>query len=152
MKDWFEDVEKQTLETLPDFMKRIFEDLEHDRENPEQAVAACALAAYYASASKAELSVSQRAFVKWDILRKGWNVGEKTGAKIIDYDVMIYPECEWIFNPVIPQRTFAKVQRLAEEKLKSENLEDIPEYVVNHWRKIAGGKVPFNWKVDKEDD
>lgn len=150
--EWFKEAKDQTLETLTDFNKRTLGSCEMDYGSAVHAVAACALAAYYTACKEMGLTGAQHSFAKWDILREGWGLGEKTGARIINYDLMIYPQDEWLFAPVIPIRTFAKVQELAKEKLETKNLEDIPEYVVNHWQKIARGEVPFNWTIDKEDD
>lgn len=155
-KDWFGEAKGQTLETLPAFINHIMGDYEHDYGTVCHAVAACALAAAYAANNSENGGITgfQASFVMWDFIRQWEKPNNKTALRLVDYDEMLYPQYAFKFERTISPDVWALLQNEAVKKLgAAANLADGHEVhgaVVDHWKSIAGGKVPFGYTI-KED-
>lgn len=155
-KDWFGEAKWQTLETLPAFINHIMGDYEHDYGTVCHAVAACALAAAYAADNSENGGITgfQASFVMWDFIRQWAKPNNKTALRLVDYDDMLYPQYADRFEKTIPRSIWVDLQNEAVKKLgAAANLADGHEVhgaVVDHWKSIAGGKVPFGYTI-KED-
>lgn len=145
-KAWFEEARKMTEEELPNFYNRIIHGYEHDYGTACHAVAAVALASAWAACGDKEIGLSgfQAGFVMWDFIRNWIKTGNECGLRLIDYDDMLYPQYSDKFEKVISADTWAAIQKKAQEKL--ENDAACPE-VMEHWRKIVKGIVPFGYRV-----
>lgn len=145
-KEWFKEAGKMTIEKLPDFYKKIIKEYEHDYGTACHAVAAIALGAAWAACGDEDIGLSgfQAGFVMWDFIRNWIKTGNKCGLRLIDYDDMLYPQYNDKFEKVISADTWAAIQKKAQEKL--ENGAACPE-VMDHWRKITEGIVPFGYRV-----
>lgn len=148
-KDWFAEANKQTLETLPDFMKHIMNDYVHDYGTVCHAVAACAIAAAWAAnkmdGARGGITGFQAGFVMWDFIRQLNYSSNKCGMRIIDYDKMLYPQYEDMFQKTISSDTWNSLIKQAEENLK--NRQNAHPAVVAHWESIKNGHVPFGYEV-----
>lgn len=151
-KEWFEQAEKQTLETLPQFISHIMNDYIHDYGTVCHAISACAIAAAWAASNEpgscGGITGFQAGFVMWDFIKQWLKTDNKCGLRLIDYDSMLYPQYGYKFEKTITPETW---ERLKLQAIK--NLEDI-EYahqdVIAHWQSIADGNIPFGYIV-KED-
>lgn len=149
-KEWFEQARKQTVETLPKFIRHIMCDYKHDYGTVCHAVAACALAGMWAADNTEQGGITgfQSGFVMWDIVKQMCYTGNKCGLKITNYDDFLYPQYEEKFDRKISKRIWESLQKEAEYQLK-ERAKAHPT-VKQHWQSIVDGHVPFGFKVEDE--
>lgn len=152
--EWFKEAKEQTIDTLPTFINHIMNDYVHDYGTICHAVSACALAAAYAANSHEQGCITgfQAGFVMWDFVKQWMYEGNKCGMKIIDYDNMLYPQYGDKFDKFITKNTFKKIQKEAQIRLDESTKEDdryelAHPRVVNHWRSIIDGNIPFGYKL-----
>ena len=95
----------------------------------------------------------QAGFIGWEMVRDFLITDNKTGMRIIDYDKMLYPQHKEDFKKTISKHIWGNLQAQAKIYLKEieEKKEHAHPKVIKHWKKIAKGKVPFGFKVSKED-
>lgn len=151
-KEWFAEAMKQTPETLMGFINHVMNDYNHDYGTVCHAVAACAIAAAWA-ANKAPgacggITGFQAGFVMWDFIRQWEFSSNKCGLKIVDYDNMLYPQYAPKFAKTISKDTWVLLQKEAAERLK--DCEYCRSDVINHWKGIVAGNVPFGYTVVDE--
>lgn len=148
--EWFEEAKEQTIDTLPAFINHIMNDYSHDYGMICHAVSACALAAAHAANSHEQACITgfQAGFVMWDFIKQWAHEENKCGMKLIDYDRMLYPQYESVFDKFITKKTFKKLQEEAKKKLVQSVDDDyIPNEVIEHWKSIIKGDVPFGYKL-----
>ena len=151
-KEWFADAEKQTLESLPDFINHVMNDYVHDYGTVVHAVAACAIAAAWA-ANKADgarggITGFQAGFVMWDFVLQWQFKNNKSGLRILDFDKLLYPQYSERFEKVIDPKKWEKLQEMARTNLEEKGACD---EVREHWTSIVNGKVPFGFQVKEVD-
>lgn len=145
-KEWFAEAKNQTPETLMRFINHVLNDYIHDYGTIVHAVSACAIAAAWAADEKAGLTGFQAGFVMWDFIRQWSYPSNRCGLKIVNYDNLLYPQYKDKFEKTIPKNTWERVQDVASKEL--EGLEGIEsDWVVDHWKSIVNGEVPFGYKV-----
>ena len=145
-KEWFAAAERQTLESLPDFIDHVMNDYVHDYGTIVHAVSACAIAAAWAanSCESGGITGFQAGFVMLDFIRQ-WNYrSNKLGLRILDFDKLLYPQYGYRFEKVIDSEQWKKLQEMAREKLEEDAACD---EVIKHWISIVNGKVPFGFQV-----
>ena len=147
-KEWFADAEKQTLESLPDFINHVMNDYIHDYGTVVHAVAACAIAAAWAAneadGARGGITGFQAGFVMWDFVRQWQFKNNKSGLRILDFDKLLYPQYSERFEKVIDPEQWEKLQEMARIKLEERGACD---EVREHWASIVDGKVPFGFRV-----
>lgn len=150
-KEWFEEAKKQTLETLPRFIDHIMNDYQHDYGTVCHAVSACALAAAWAadSAPSGGITGFQAGFVMWDFIKQWQYTGNKCGLRLFDFDKMLYPQYNDYFAKTIEKRHWEMIQEEAKKKLEEFDV-PVSDAVLEHWKSIANGEVPFGYTI--EDD
>ena len=153
-KKWFEDAKNQTLETLPAFMNNILNGYVHDYGTICHAISACALAAAYAANNSDQGGITgfQASFVLWDFIRQWSYSSNRCGLRILDYDAMLYPGYADHYDKVISEEIWESLQEEAKKKLEQakKNKEFASPNVVEHWRSIVDGKVPFGFRVGQD--
>lgn len=147
-KEWFKQAHEQTLETLPDFMEHVLNDYFHDYGTICHAISACALAAVHAADSSPNGGITgfQAGFVMWDIIKQMNYVDNKCGLKITNYDYMLYPQYADRFEKTIDNHTWKVLQETAKKKIEQDS-EIASQRVIEHWKSIAGGNVPFGYQI-----
>lgn len=93
----------------------------------------------------------QSGFVMWEFLRQ-WQpsmIG-KSRTRIVNYDDMLYPQYEHKFAPTITAGCWAELQKLAQAKLDDLTDDLIASTVVDHWKSIVAGRVPFGYIIKGE--
>lgn len=134
-----------TLEELKNYVKDIEKNYNYDYEVAPRAIAQGALAVAWYLEQEMGITGFQASFVMWDFII-GWQFRyNKCGLKQIDYDEMLYPQYEDKFEKVISENTWKKLQEQADVNLKK-NPSAHPE-VIEHWKNIVAGNVPFGYKV-----
>lgn len=154
-KEWFEQAKKQTLETLPEFVRHVMNDYGHDYGTVCHAISACALAAAWAADREESGGITgfQAGFVMWDFVRQWSYPSNKTGLRILNYDEMLYPQYDYKFEKTLSPEIWEDIQKAAKEELETdETVRGYPVHpaVIAHWQSIAAGVLPFGFVV-KED-
>lgn len=91
----------------------------------------------------------QAGAVMWEFI-KNWNYKEnKTSMRIVDYDNMLFPQYEYRFEKTITSNTFESLKREA-KRLLDEKDDFTSERVIEHWKSIVEGKVPFGYTISDE--
>lgn len=151
-EEWYKEAENQTLETLPDFLKKLSENYEHDYGTTCHALGAAAVAAAYAMnespASYGGITGFQAGAVMWSFIRN-WNYkSNKCGLKIFNYDNMLYPQYEDDFEKTIDKDVWKLIQEEALSLLRNSS-DFASNNVVNHWKSIIDGNIPFGYKIEE---
>jgi hypothetical protein len=119
-KEWFKEANEMTLEKLPDFLKKLTENYEHDYGTICHAIAAAAIAAAWAVERMPQGGITgfQAGCIMWEFI-KHWNFSyNKTGLGLIDYDNFLYPQYADRFDKTISSDIWAAIQKEAKAKLE----------------------------------
>ena len=113
-----------------------------------RAIAQASLAVAWYLANEFGITGFQAGCTMWDFVRDWSYSGNKCGLRILDYDNMLFPQYDHKFEKTISQGVWDEIQKQAKE-----NLEKSPhasEMVIEHWKSIAAGNVPFGYSVEKD--
>lgn len=150
IEEWYKEAKKQTIDTLPQFMKHVLGDYDHDYGTIVKAIGACAIAAAWSGNAHPNGGITgfQAGAVMWEFIRN-WNHDDnKCGMRLMDYDDMLYPQYEYRFDKVISPRL---MENLADEAKR--RLSESPEMCADvkaHMERIAKGIPPFGYKISDE--
>lgn len=153
IEEWFKQAKKQTLDTLPDFIRHLMTDYHHDYGTIVHAMTACAIATVWACDRTEQGGITgfQAGFITWGFIRHWSFENNKTGLRIINYDDLLYPQYESRFEKAISPEIWESVQKEAHTRLENDGKEWFAhESVIAHWKSIVDGNVPFGFTV-KED-
>lgn len=146
---WYEDAQKVTRDTLLKFISHLMDDYNHDYGTYVHAVTACALATTWACGT--EMTGFQASVISLLYPRNFYYNGVRTGISIRNWDDMLYPQYYEKFDKVISLRMWEAIQAQAIEEL-SKYSDTASEKVVEHWKSIADGMVPFGYEIVDPDD
>ena len=148
-KEWFEQAKKQTLDTLPEFIRHVMNDYAHDYGTVCHAISACALAAAWTANNEPEGGITgfQAGFVMWDFVLQWSYTDNKCGMRIVDYDKLLYPQYGDYYEKTISPATWAAVQEQAKKNLETERGYAVHQGVAKHWQSIVDGNVPHGFTV-----
>lgn len=150
-KEWYKQAKEITAETLPEFIRHLSEDYNHDYGTICHALAAGAIATCWVinRSPSGGITGFQAGGVMWEFI-KNWMHYENDPMRLVKYDNMLYPQYGHNFEKIISKNTFKWLQKEANEKLTaSENAH--PE-VIEHWKSIVDGQVPFGYEIGEDDD
>jgi len=146
-EQWYKDAKKQTIKTLPAFMKKILEGYSHDYGTICHAIAASAVAAAWAGNASKQGGITgfQAGCIMWEFI-KGW-MSEYKGKplRLIDFSMMLYPQYEERFAKTMTKETWDFLQKEAQRMI--DEREFAADSVVSHWKSIAAGNIPFGYEV-----
>lgn len=150
MRELYKEAMKQTTDTIGDFVKHAMCDYPHDYGSVCVAVAACALAGVHAADSLPQGGITgfQAGFVMWEFVRQMNYRGNKCGLRMIDYDNMLFPQYAHEFEKTISSDNWKLLQEEAKRRLEEDSEHEHP-YVINHWKSIVDGVVPFGYKIEE---
>lgn len=112
-------------------------------------MAQAALAVAYYLSSEFGITGFQAGFVMWDFILDWRYTSNKCGLKIINYDDMLYPQYYDEFDKYISPETFEALQKRAKELIE-ESGKYASLAVVNHWKQIADGNIPFGYHLKND--
>lgn len=139
----------KTFEDLVGFLKEIKENYNTSYGTSVRAAAQACLAVAWYFSSEFGLTGFQAGFLLWDFI-KGWTYTEnKTGLSIIDYDDMLYPQCEDRFEKIISSDTWNRLQKEAKKLLENDSDFACKE-VREHWESIVNGVIPFGYEEERK--
>ena len=146
---WYKEAHDQTVDSLAGFITHLMGDYQHDYGTVCHAIAASMMAAMYAANNTESGGITgfQASAVMWEVVKHINYSSNKIGLRIVDYDNMLYPQYKYKFEEktLSPDR-FRKLQKEAEELLKNESDHANPK-VVEHWKSIVDGNVPFGYTI-----
>ena len=102
-REWLEEARKQTSETLPKFIGHLMNDYEHDYGTCVKAVSAAMLGTFWAFNRQEGFSSFQVGFIPWLLMKEFWGNSE-FGRRVINYDDMLFPQCEYKFDAAVKCR------------------------------------------------
>ena len=148
-QEWYKEAKRQTLESLPAFLRHLTEDYIHDYGTICHALAAAAIAAAAALEHSPQGGISgfQGGAVMWGFIGH-WIGKEDQPLRLLDYEQMLFPQYEETFTTISPS-TWEWLQNEAQKHLTS--IDPLTASRVEaHWRSIAVGVVPFGYMVRKD--
>lgn len=142
----YKEAREQTAETIGDFIKHVMNDYHLDYSTVCFAVAASAIAAVHAADNQEHGGITgwQAGYIMFEIIRQMNYPNNKCGLRIINYDDMLFPQYGYKFEKTIDPDTFMALQEEALIRLKNH---DAHPAVINHWKSIADGVVPFEYEI-----
>lgn len=143
-KQWYEEAHDMTADRLPEFIRKLTEDYQHDYGTICHAVAAAAVAGAWSVERSpcGGITGFQAGAIMWEFMRH-WN-HVKGPARLLDYNDLLYPQYENKFR-TISDETWQHIKDQARKNL-DENGEAHPA-VVAHWQSIMSGEVPFGLAI-----
>lgn len=147
-KQWSEEAKSVTLKTLPRFLAHLTEDYQHDYGTIVHAMAAGIQATLTAMNNSPQGGITgfQAGCLMWEVIEQCFH--ETGPMRLVKYDNLLYPQYEHAFT-AISKETWDYVRQKAEENLGADITHVAPR-VVEHWRSIARGAVPFGLRVEDE--
>jgi len=150
---WYAEARGMTLDKLPTFLKRLSNDYAHDYGTICHAIAAAAIAAAWAVEKSPSGGITgfQASCIAWSFI-ENWgspNFDKDLGARFLDVGDLLYPQYEHKWRG-ISKDTLARVQAAAKKKLTERAAIPAHEAVMNHWRFLANGGVPFGLTVQED--
>jgi hypothetical protein len=148
-KAWYQEARDnvKTPEQLAAFAKRLIEDYAHDYGTCCHATSAVAVAAAWCMCHHMGLTGFQAGCVMWGFLSH-WTYKEGDRLRIQDMKNLMFPQYERHFTS-IPESVWKWAQEEAKAELAKANGHCAPG-VVEHWRSIAAGNVPFGLDVSAD--
>ena len=168
----------EDFDKLVEFLKDVRDNYNYDYGVAPRAIAQASVATAWYFAYVFGITGFQAGFVMWDFIRDWQYRNNECGLKIIDYDLMLYPQYEDKFT----EKTISKWQWEALQKKAQKEIDRIQETVesynrnqaegmekfinkegrdwvetdfcnvrvLNHWKSIVEGKVPFGYRVEND--
>lgn len=131
---WFEEARKQTVDTLPEFVRHLVEDYEHDYGTICHAITAAGLAGMYAVENSPTGGITgfQAGCCMWGIVRQWSYKNNECGLRMLDFDKLLYPQYEYVFKSIsIPKDTLEAVRKEAAAKI-SKYQKSVEDWKVAH--------------------
>lgn len=137
---WYARAAEQTLETLPVFIAELAE-VEHDYNTICYATGAAAVGAAWAMNRSRYGGVTgfQSGAVMWEFMEHWGHI--RSPAWFLEANSLLYPQYEEKFT-TISRQTWEWLQKEA-HRLLAEKSDSASQVVVQHWRTIAAGVIPF---------
>lgn len=153
---WYEEARANdlTMETLPAFLKKLTEEYHHDYGTIVHAITAGMLATGRAIDRSPQGGITgfQAGAVMWEFIRNWIDSGEYKPRRMVDYSNMLYPQYEHAFQKTISSDTWEHLQKMAKEKLDTNNDGyDMHPDVKAHMESIVAGTIPFGYTVDDDE-
>lgn len=148
-KEWMAEAKNQTMETLPEFLRKLTGDYEHDYGTICHAIAAAAVGAAWAVEKTPQGGITgfQAGAIMWEMIR-GWGVFGDGPKRMLSYGDMLFPQYRHKFTNISPE-TAKWLQEEAKKKLSEKSHPAHPD-VVKHWEFVAGGGIPFGYRISDE--
>lgn len=149
-EQWYKEAKTITIETLPEFIRKLTEDYHHDYGTICHAITSAGIATMRAvdNSKQGGITGFQAGCIMWEFIRN-WNYpNNKCGMKLVNYDDMLYPQYYDKYDKVISKETWKALQEQATLNLKDKQ-NGACESVRIHWERIKSGVVPFGYRVEE---
>ena len=171
--EWYKESINITLETLPEFLRKLSEDYRHDYGTICYAISAAALAAARAMDKSPQGGITgfQASCIMWGFIKE-WTGLKNEPLKFIQFKDMLYPQNAIDFIS-ISQDVWKWLQKTATEELRKilifkrfgkkeiifrrfnmsrKNcacLRETTLSVFSHWKNIVNGNIPFGFIINR---
>lgn len=135
----------KSFDDLVAFLQRVKDTCNTGYGTAPRSIAQAALATAWYLASDFGITGFQAGCVMWDFIRDWQYSDNECGMKILNYDDMLYPQSNYKFNKTISSDTFKALQEKAKKRLKDSDYAH--PVVIDHWKSIVDGNVPFGYVV-----
>ena len=135
-----------TFDDLINFLRNIQDNYNCGYGEAPRAIAQASLAVAWYLADEFGITGFQASFVMWDFIKDWLFSSNECGMHLVDYDLMLYPQYEDKFQKTIAPDTFDALQNKAKRLIETDGDNAHPA-VIEHWKSIAAGKVPFGYVV-----
>ena len=135
-----------TFDDLINFLRNIKDNYNCGYGEAPRAIAQASLAVAWYLADEFGITGFQASFVMWDFIKDWLFSSNECGMRLVDYDNMLYPQYEDKFQKTIGSDTFDALQNKAKRLIETDGDHAHPA-VIEHWKSIAAGKVPFGYVV-----
>ncbi|MDO5540568.1 MAG: hypothetical protein Q4F83_10950 [Eubacteriales bacterium] len=117
-EEWYKEAADMTMEKLPEFLRHLTEDYQHDYGTICHALSAGAVATAWAMDKTpcAGITGFQAGFVMWGFIQHWQYPHNCCGLRLLDMDNLLYPQYEDKFH-TISRDTWEKVQKEAAERI-----------------------------------
>ena len=149
---WYETAKQQTLATLPDFLRHLAEDYQHDYGTIVHAMSAGAIAAASAldHSPAGGITGFQAGAVMWGFIANWSGDYKDKPLRLVNYEHLLYPQYADHFALTISSETWQWAQEQARRLLAERPNDDlVSERVRAHWQTIADGIPPFGLTVQE---
>jgi len=118
-KKWYEEARKMTPEKLPEFIRKLTEDYNHDYGTICHAASASAVAAAWAidKSKQGGITGYQAGAIMWGFITNWMSEYKDKPIKLVDYSNMLYPQYDDKFNKTISKDTFEWLQKEAQKNI-----------------------------------
>lgn len=148
---WYVEAKTQTLDTINAFIAKLATEYSHDYGTICHAITAAGYAAMCAVDHSPQGGITgfQAGAIQWEIIR-AWGVFGQKGdpLRIVNYENMLYPQYEDKFASTISPSTAEWLKEHATKKLQDPANATAHPDVIEHWKSVAGGVVPFGYTVE----
>lgn len=135
-----------TFDDLVNFLRNIQDNYNCGYGEAPRAIAQASLAVAWYLANEFGITGFQASFVMWDFIKDWLFSSNECGMRLVNYDNMLYPQYEDKFQKTIAPDTFDALQNKAKRLIETDGDHAHPA-VIEHWKSIAAGKVPFGYVV-----
>jgi len=158
-EDWMEKAKtisnSKELEAFADrLVRHCSNEFEIDfYEESANSTSALAYAAIEMMARQYGLSNFQISCIMWEIIDKLVLEKHDVGMQLVNYNNMLYPQYEYRFEKTISKECWEVMQKKAKELIENDKTDPYVKAsskVLEHWKKIAGGEVPFGYTVSNK--
>lgn len=142
----------KTPEDIKALLDEVLQKFNYDYGVAPRSVAGFCVAAAHFLACAMGLTGFQASFITWDFILGFSMTNNKCGLKMVDFDQMLYPQYGYKFEKTISASTWKSIQEEAKKKLDKfdSDEETAAAPVVEHWRAIVAGNVPFGYSVEED--
>ena len=151
-KEIEEKIKNIKISELPDFLTELMSS-DIDYNTIVKAIGTGAVATAYAmnNCPNGGITGFQAGFVMWEFIKQWMYTDNKCGLRLIDYDNMLFPQYNYKFEKIISKETWEALQKEAKHRLEEDEKQpSAHEKVINHWKSIVDGKIPFGYKISNE--
>lgn len=140
---------RESIKNFDELIEYIKDITEHDNcgygEAP-RAIAQASLAVAWYLSDVFGITGFQASCVMWDFIT-GWQMtGNTCGLKLVNYDDMLFPQYDHKFEKTITSDVWKNLQEQA-GKFINDYSSIADSRVIEHWKSIVNGKVPFGYIV-----
>ena len=151
IENWRTQAREMTLDDLPKFINHLIHDYKHDYGTICHAMSVASVATMWAMNKEPQGGVTgfQAGAIMWENIQN-WDISYKDKPlKLINYDKMLYPQYDYVFDKTISEDTWNYLQKKAKNNLEKEKQYAVPD-IIKHWENIVNGIVPFGYKIEKD--
>lgn len=138
----------KTKKDLDNFLKQIIESKDLDYGKIVYAICGAMIATcnYIDRSEVGGITGFQAGFIGWEMIKEYTITDDNQfGMKILNYGDLLYPQCEYKFEKIIDKDTWKELRKQAYKNMRT--TPDAHPNVLDHWKSIIDGEVPFGFVV-----